>query len=78
MVFPVRQYVLGQLVAAWGTPTGVAIGATGTSVYWGGRSALLYTTVLRPDSPIESIVYDLEPGQASAWRGLTRRQQRDL
>ncbi len=65
-------YTLGQLIAAWGTPTGMTQRAGTTLVHWRTRSLVLYTTSLRPNRQSEFIVFDLEPPKGSPWRGFIR------
>ena len=66
-----REYTLGQLVAAWGTPLGVSkVGWT--YVHWGMHSVLVQTPSLRFDSPSAYIVFDLEQPQALPWRGFSK------
>ena len=73
-IIPARAYMIGDLIAAWGTPTGIHQKYTLTYVFWETRSALLYTTSFRPESRVEFIIYDLEPSQAtSPWHGFRRR-----
>lgn len=72
MVAPTPPYTLGQLVASWGTPTGITQNGITTYIYWATRSVWLDTRSPRLDSPIQYIEYDLEPSQASPWRGFTR------
>jgi hypothetical protein len=65
-----RQYKIGELVTAWGYPTGFTRNGTTFVIFWGIRSAVLYTSSLRPDSQIQSIGYDWEPQRSSPWRGF--------
>ena len=62
---------IGELIVAWGLPTGFNQYDDSIFVYWGTRSAVLYTDSFRPESLVQFIRYDLEPQQASAWRGFT-------
>jgi hypothetical protein len=69
-----QAYTLGMLVASWGTPTGITWKDTVIYVYWGTRSALIYTRSLKPTSTVEFILYDLEEQPTtSPWRGFRRR-----
>ncbi len=65
-----RQYKIGELVKSWGPPTGFTRNGTSISIFWGTRSALLYTSSFWPDSRIEIIGYDWEPQRASPWHGF--------
>jgi hypothetical protein len=69
-LIPAQKYTIGQVIAAWGTPTGITHRETQVYVHWGARSALLYTKAFQPDSIVEFIVYDLEPPPSSPWRGF--------
>jgi hypothetical protein len=70
-VVPAWEYTLGQLIAAWGTPTGINRGDYTTYVVWNTRSALLYRSSIQPENRVNFIWYDLEPAQAAPWRGFT-------
>jgi hypothetical protein len=61
---------IGELIIAWGIPSGFNQYDTSIFVYWGKCSAVLYTDSFRPESPVKFIQYDLEEQQASAWRGF--------
>jgi hypothetical protein len=67
-----NEYVIGDLILAWGTPSG--FDQFGSSIYvsWGTRSALLTGRLLYPDSRIRFIEYDLDPPKRSPWRGFRR------
>ena len=71
-IIPARRYMLGGLIAAWGTPTGVTWTETSIYVYWGIRSALLYASAFQPESRVDFILYDLVPHSGSTWRGFKR------
>jgi hypothetical protein len=61
---------IGELIVAWGLPSGFNQYDDSIFVYWGTRSAVLYTTSFRPESRVEFIQYDLDEQPASAWRGF--------
>ena len=65
-----NEYVIGDLILAWGTPSG--FDQFGSSIYvsWGTRSALITGRLLYPDSRIRFIEYDLDPPKRSPWRGF--------
>ena len=67
----VHEYRIGDLIASWGMPTGMIQYDSLINVYWGKRSALLYTSSFRPDNLVTFITYDLSPHQALPWRGFT-------
>ena len=70
-IIPAQKYTVGDLMAAWGTPTGITRNETNVYIYWGIRSALLYTRSLQPDSRVDFILYDRDQPQAAVWRGFT-------
>ena len=69
-----REHTVGELIAAWGIPTGIIQNSHYTSVYWGTwRTRSAFLTMNRPFQPgsqVESIIYTLEPPQSSPWRGF--------
>lgn len=67
---PAHAYTVGQLILAWGRPSGSMGSKYIISVNWGTRSAILYTNSLRPDSQLEFIVYDAKPQPVGSWRGF--------
>lgn len=69
------QYKLGDLMLAWGTPTGITRYGYGCNivVFWGTRAAQVYTCALDPRSPVAYITYALSEQPLSPWRGFTRR-----
>jgi hypothetical protein len=69
-LIPARAYMLGQLILAWGAPSGITWNDYTIYLYWGKRSALVYARSLQPDSPVEFILYDLVQQPASPWRGF--------
>lgn len=71
-VIPAREYTIGQLILAWGTPTGITQTHYTIYVYWRTRSALLYTSSFQPDSRVEFILYGLEQQPTAPWRGFRR------
>ena len=73
----VREYKIGNLITAWGNPTGIKRYFNRVQVSWGRRSAVLYTYSFRPESLIEFIQYDLEEHQAPPWQGFVNRRSVD-
>jgi hypothetical protein len=67
----VHEYSIGELIATWGTPTAMTHYDSLINVYWGNRSALLYTSSFRSDNRVTFIVYHFDSRQASPWRGFT-------
>ena len=72
------EYTIGDLILAWGTPTGFDQYGTSIIVSWGARSALLVTNSFQPYSRVRFIEYDLEPYRRSRWRGFVGRKSDDL
>ena len=67
---PAQRYTIGQLIVAWGKPGGIRWTDYTISLYWGTRSATIYASSLRPDSPVEFILYELEARPGSSWAGF--------
>lgn len=65
-----RDYEIGNLIIAWGYPAGISRWGASIVVYWGMRSAVLYTDSFRPESPVEFIQYDMQEHDASPWQGF--------
>ncbi len=65
-----RNVRLGDLVLAWGTPSGFKHQNMLSSVYWPGRYVYLVTRPIRPDSIVSVVVWD-DNVQSSEWRGFT-------
>jgi hypothetical protein len=71
-LIPAQKYTAGDLVAAWGAPTGITWDETNIYLYWETRSALLDTGSLQPDSRVDYILYELAaPLPAAPWPGFT-------
>lgn len=71
---PAHEYTMGDLLLAWGRPTGFIQDDEGIYVYWGARSAYLIGCSFWPGSHLESITYSLQATPAPPWRGFVRRQ----
>ena len=69
-LIPAREYTIGQIVTVWGKPTGITRKETMVYVYWGARSALIYTRDFQPNNVVEFIQYDLEPASVLPWQGF--------
>jgi hypothetical protein len=69
-IIPVRDYTLGDLVVSWGRPHGVNWNRSTIYVYWQVRWAILDRMPLRPESPIQTILYTVEQPASSPWRGF--------
>jgi hypothetical protein len=76
-LIPAREFTLGTLIAAWGTPTGISwLGnklsdASTVYVHWETFYAQLSTRSLHPDSRVGFIVYELAQSPTLLWRGFT-------
>ena len=68
-----REHTIGDLILAWGTPSGFTRYGRHIDVYWGSRNASLTTCAFRPESRVEFITYyRISPASASPWRGFSR------
>ncbi len=65
-----NETTIGDLIIAWGTPTGFDQYGASIVVSWGTRSALLVTHSFQPYSQIRFIDYDTEPLKRSPWYGF--------
>jgi hypothetical protein len=65
-----EDYNIGELVTAWGRPTGITRHGATILVSWGRRSVTLYTSFFKPDRPISFIAYDNDQPTSAAWRGF--------
>lgn len=74
---PAQDYKMGDLLSAWGTPTGFSQVGRAIDVYWDTRSAHLTTCSFQPESRVDSITYSREPAFASAWQGFLSVQSKD-
>ena len=73
-LIPALEHTIGELILSWGTPSGIIQTSHTTRIYWGTRSAHLYTGAVQPDSQVQFILYDLEAPQTSPWGGFGRRK----
>jgi hypothetical protein len=70
VLIPASKYRVGDLILAWGTPSGIKQTKHTTHIYWGTRTAYLPTISLRPDSQVHFILDEPEARQGSPWRGF--------
>ena len=70
--------MIGDLIIAWGTPTGFDQQGISIVVSWGTRSALLATNSFQPYSRVRFIEYDTEPLKRSQWHGFVGHKSDDL
>jgi hypothetical protein len=71
-VVPVPDYVLGQLIVSWGTPTGIQWNQHTVYVNWSTHWAIIDSASLRPDSRVHLVQYAPKQPAASPWRGFRR------
>jgi hypothetical protein len=64
------NYTIGDLILAWGIPTGMDQDRHYINVFWGTRYALLLTRSFRPDSHVKMIVYTQKALRSSPWHGF--------
>jgi len=69
-VIPATEYTVGQVLTAWGTPSGMIQRQTMTYLFWDTRAVLVYSSSVQPDSRVEYILYEPEPAQMLPWRGF--------
>jgi hypothetical protein len=68
------KLTVGDLMLAWGQPTGYARNGFVFEVYWGTRSAYVVAKALSPYSPVVFVAYDLELQYQLPWQGLINRR----
>jgi hypothetical protein len=66
-----NAYTIGDLILAWGTPSGFARSGRDVDVYWGRRGVYLNTCSFRPDSRVQYIAHYIDEQTASFWRGFS-------
>ncbi len=66
----IDRLTIGDLMAMWGTPTGLKRSRWSVQITWGGRYVYTYGRPFRPDNPIFFVFYGLEPDQAGPWSGF--------
>ena len=71
-----KEYSIGELIVAWGFPTGIAQHDTFTFVNWERRSAIIYSKSFEPESRVAFIQYDLEEQPSSVWEGFRTFEKR--
>jgi hypothetical protein len=65
-----EENTIGDLILAWGTPTGFDQDGIWIVMSWDTRSAQLVTTSFNPYSRVRFISYDTELLRLSPWRGF--------
>jgi hypothetical protein len=69
-----RRLTVGELMLAWGQPSGYLKRGISFQVFWQDRSAYLVTSSLSPHSRVLFLSYDLQRGSQFPWRGLINRR----
>jgi hypothetical protein len=62
---------IGDLILAWGIPTGFVKWSLSVQVYWGTRSAYIISNEFGPSSHASYISYTLEAQKTAPWKGFT-------
>ena len=65
---------IGELILAWGVPTGVSNLVLGKYVYWPGRYVFVASKVFSPGSPTGFLVYDNRANIEQLWTGFRNRR----
>lgn len=65
-----NHMTIGDLILAWGAPTGYTRSGAALQVYWGSRSAYIFVGTFSPNSRTSFITYSLEPRETLDWRGF--------
>ena len=73
-LIPAPEITMGDLLLAWGTPTGFIQDDEGVYVYWNERKAYLVDCLFWPGSHIESITFYPKAITVPPWQGFVRRQ----
>ncbi len=61
---------LGDLIVAWGEPTGFTRSGQTLAVSWSTRTAYLAPHSFQPDTQVMRVTYDDKPKQTSPWHGF--------
>jgi hypothetical protein len=61
---------IGDLILAWGTPTGMQRFPWAVQVYWGTRSVYISARPFRPDNRTAFVSYNLNTVGALPWQGF--------
>jgi hypothetical protein len=68
------QASVGELIVAWGTPTGQRRYSWSTQVQWGSRYVYVSSRPFSPSNMPYFIHYTLEPDSVRAWNGFANRK----
>jgi hypothetical protein len=66
----VRDYTAGDLIAVWGTPTGIIQVGDYINIFWGKRLAVVFSPTFQVSSRVDYIGYQLEQQPTEPWRGF--------
>lgn len=69
---PIPGYTLGQLMLAWGTPTGMRWLNHTIYIYWGSKVAVLDGPSFQPHTTVQAIVYVWYGYNEARWPGFRR------
>jgi hypothetical protein len=61
---------VGEMILAWGRPTGIRRYSRSAEVQWGIRSIFVSTYPFEPNNRSSFIFYDLQPDSATTWTGF--------
>jgi hypothetical protein len=64
------EITVGELILAWGEPTGYTKSGTAVQLYWGVRSVYLMSRVFTPSARAGYVFYTREPNRSQPWRGF--------
>ncbi len=67
---PIRDKVVGELILAWGEPSGFSGSGLSNQVNWGNRSVYVISTPFSPNTRAGYIFYSITPYTAEPWRGF--------
>lgn len=70
-VISTQAYTIGDLIHAWGMPTGFAQSGRAVDVYWGMRYAYLVTCSFQPESRVDFIALYPYEHVVGKWHGFT-------
>jgi hypothetical protein len=66
----IDRETIGDLLAAWGTPTGLKRSRWSVQVQWGSRYVYAYGRPFVPENPIFFVFYGLEQDVNAPWTGF--------
>jgi hypothetical protein len=72
----IDRQTVGDLLLAWGTPTGLKRSPWSAQIQWGGRYVYAYAHPFKPSNPIFFVFYTLEPESNPPWSGFGNREAR--